>query len=37
MIQQKTDELILRAVEMISTARYCVVFTGAGISTPSGI
>lgn len=37
MTQRVPDDLIQRAAEMISTARYCVAFTGAGISTPSGI
>jgi len=37
MSQRIADDLIQRAAEMISTARYCVAFTGAGISTPSGI
>lgn len=37
MTEHNTIDLIQRAAEMISTARYVVAFTGAGISTPSGI
>lgn len=32
-----TQDLIKRAADLISVARYVVAFTGAGISTPSGI
>jgi len=37
MISADPSALIQRASEMISAARYLVAFTGAGISTPSGI
>jgi NAD-dependent deacetylase len=37
MVSLNTIDLIKRAAEMISAARYIVAFTGAGISTPSGI
>ena len=37
MKQPAFDELVQLAAEMINKARYLVVFTGAGISTPSGI
>lgn len=37
MTAQNSIDLVQRAAEMISVARYVVAFTGAGISTPSGI
>jgi NAD-dependent deacetylase len=37
MKQSVVDELVQQAVELINKARYLVIFTGAGISTPSGI
>lgn len=37
MIAEESEKLIIQAAELIRSAEYAVAFTGAGISTPSGI